>query len=68
MCGCVWGFGCVYGGGGGAGETVKKGEIVTIKSFFQKMLNEVLKVVKNDICCDVKQEIKEVVAVSCIFS
>ena len=47
---------------------VKKGEIVTIKSFFQKMLNEVLKVVKNDICCDVKQEIKEVVAVSCIFS
>ena len=50
------------------GESVKKGEIVTIKSFFQKMLNEVLKVVKNDICCDVKQEIKEVVAVSCIFS
>ena len=56
---------CVWGGGG---ESVKKGEIVTIKSFFQKMLNEVLKFVKNDICCDVKQEIKEVVAVSCIFS
>ena len=66
MCvGVCGGLGVCMGGGG---ESVKKGEIVTIKSFFQKMLNEVLKVVKNDICCDVKQEIKEVVAVSCIFS
>ena len=64
--GVCGGLGVCMGGGGG--ESVKKGEIVTIKSFFQKMLNEVLKVVKNDICCDVKQEIKEVVAVSCIFS
>ena len=65
MCvGVCGGLGVCMGGG----ESVKEGEIVTIKSFFQKMLNEVLKVVKNDICCDVKQEIKEVVAVSCIFS
>ena len=63
---CVGVWVCGWGEGS---ESVKKGEIVTIKSFFQKMLNEVLKVVKNDICCDVKQqEIKEVVAVSCIFS
>ena len=68
MCVGVCGGLGVCMGGGGEGESVKKGEIVTIKSFFQKMLNEVLKVVKNDICCDVKQEIKEVVAVSCIFS
>ena len=53
------------------GESVKKGKFMT-EIFFQKMLNEVLKSCKKmmftDVKADVKQqEVKEPVAVSCIF-
>ena len=54
----------------GLGESVKK-ENSWQKSFFQILLNEVLKSCKNifaDVKADVKhQEIKEVIAVSCNF-
>ena len=56
---------------GGFDESVKKGKSVA-ETFFQKILNKVLKRFTEMISADVKavakqQEIKELLAVSCIF-